>query len=74
MLLLMVKIGYDLPYETHKRFVESLTDFPQLQSMLHGRYVEFVENLKNSKKNEINMLYNLCSSNIHKNYRSDSSQ
>ena len=60
----MVKIVYDLPYETHKRFVESLTDFPHLQSMLHGRYVGFVENLKNSKKSEINMLFNLCSSNI----------
>ena len=60
----MVKIVYDLPYETHKRFVEDLTDFPHLQSMLHGRYVGFVENLKNSKKSEINMLFNLCSSNI----------
>ena len=60
----MVKIVYDLPYETHKRFVESLTDFPHLQSMLHGRYVGFAESLKNSKKLEIKMLYNLCTSNI----------
>ena len=63
----MVKIVYDLPYETHKRFIESLTDFPHLQSMLHGRYIGFVENLKNSNKHEIKLLYQLCISNMRSN-------
>ena len=63
----MVKIVYDLPYETHKRFIESLTDFPHLQSMLHGRYIGFMENLKNSNKDEIKLLYQLCMSNMRSN-------
>ena len=60
----MVKIVYDLPYQTHKRFVESLTEFPHVQSMLHGRYIGFLENLKNSRKSEIRLLYNMCSNNM----------
>ena len=32
--------------------------------MLHGRYVGFLENLKNSSKNEIKLLYNMCSKNV----------
>ena len=63
----MVKIVYDLPYETHKRFIESLTDFPHLQSMLHGRYIGFIENLKHSNKDEVKLLYQLCMSNMRSN-------
>ena len=59
----MVKIVFDLPYETHKRFIEYITDIPHLQSMLHGRYVGFIENLKLSKKSPIKMLYQNCSQN-----------
>ena len=55
---------HDLPYQTHKRFVESLTEFPHVQSMLHGRYIGFLENLKNSRKSEIKLLYNMCSKNV----------
>ena len=63
----MVKIVYDLPFETHKRFTASLTDFPHLQSILHGRYIGFAENLKKSNKNEIKLLYNMCSDNFRSN-------
>ena len=59
----VVKIVYDLPFQTHTRFIESLTEFPHLQSMLHGRYIGFSENLKNSKKSEIKLLYSLCINN-----------
>merc|ERR1719319_846722 len=31
--------------------------------MLHGRYIGFSENLKNSKKSEIKLLYSLCINN-----------
>ena len=51
---------FDLPFETHKRFVESLTTVPHLQSTLHGRYVGFLENLNVSKKPEIKLLFNIC--------------
>lgn len=55
-----VKMVFDLPFETHKRFVESLTPVPHLQSTLHGRYVGFLNNLKESKKPEIKLLFNIC--------------
>ena len=55
-----VKIVFELPFQTHKRFVESLTDVPHVQSILQGRYIGFVENLSNSKKPEMKLLFNLC--------------
>ena len=60
----MVKIIWDLPFATHKRFVESLTDVPHLQSMLHGRYIGFIENIRNSKKPQLQILFHLCKSNF----------
>ena len=51
---------WDLPYAAHKRFVESLTEVPHLQSMLHGRYIGFIENLSNSKKLHLQVLFNMC--------------
>ena len=59
----VVKIVFDLPFQTHTRFIESLIEFPHLQSMLHGRYIGFTENLKNSKKSEIKVLFNYCMKN-----------
>ena len=56
----MVKMVWDLPFAAHKRFVESLTDVPHLQSILHGRYIGFLENLRNSKKTQLQTLFNLC--------------
>ena len=62
-----VKIVFDLPFQTHKRFVESLCDVPHLQSILHGRYIGFVENLKKSQKPEMKLLFNMCENNQHSN-------
>ena len=56
----VVKLVWDLPFASHKRFVESLTEVPHLQSMLHGRYVGFIENLKSSSKLHLQALFNLC--------------
>ena len=56
----VVKIIWDLPYATHKRFVESLTQIPHVQSTLHGRYIGFIENLSNSKKVQLQVLFNIC--------------
>ena len=56
----VVKIIWDLPYSTHKRFIESLTEVPHLQSTLHSRYVGFISSLNNSSKPQIQVLFNMC--------------
>ena len=48
-----VKLLWDLPHQTHKRFVESLTNCPHLQSMLHVRYIGFIESLQKSVKTHV---------------------
>ena len=53
-------VVWDLPWETHKRFVESLTEVPHLQSTLHSRYAGFIDNLKHSKKTQLNLIFHLC--------------
>ena len=58
-----IKIIFDLPFGCHTRFIESLTDIPHLQSVLHGRYVGFVKNLKTSEKKHIKVLVGLSEAN-----------
>ena len=59
-----IKIIFDLPFGCHTRFVESLTDLPHLQSVLHSRYAGFVKNLKTSNKIHIKMLLGICENNL----------
>lgn len=56
----VIKMVWDLPYATHRRFLESLNDIPHLQSMLHGRYIGFIENLSATRKPHLQTLYSLC--------------
>jgi hypothetical protein len=56
----VIKMVWDLPFATHKRFLESMTSVPHLQSTLQGRYIGFVENLRKSEKNQLQVLVNLC--------------
>ena len=56
----VIKMVWDLPFATHKRFLESLTNIPHIQSMLHGRYVGFIGNLKSTSKPHLKMLFNMC--------------
>ena len=55
-----VKMVFNLPFETHKRFVESLTQVPHLQSTLHGRSIGFLNGLHQSVKPEIKLLFSMC--------------
>ena len=50
---------WDLPFAAHKRYVESLTEVPHLQSTLYGQYIGFVENLGNSQKLQLQMLFSM---------------
>ena len=59
----MIKIVWDLPFATHKRIVESLTEVPHIQSSLHGTYIGFIENLSNSVKTQLQVLFNICKHN-----------
>ena len=59
-----VKLIWDLPYNAHTRFIESITDCPHLQSVLHSRYVGFAKSLSSSNKKHIQVLYSLCKDNL----------
>ena len=55
-----MKILWDLPYQAHTVFVEALTDSPHLQSVLHSRYVGFVQTLSKSSKTHVKVIFGLC--------------
>ena len=41
-----IKILWDLPFQTHTKFIEPLSDLPHLQSMLHSRFIGFAKSLE----------------------------
>ena len=45
-----VKMIWDLPHSTHTRFLENLCPVPHLESVLVGRYIDFIHNLRRSDK------------------------
>ena len=51
-----VKMIWELPFSTHKRFVESLTDVPHLENTLHSNYVGFINKLMSSEKSQVKVL------------------
>ena len=59
-----VRIIWNLPYPTHKRFLEYLSPVPHLESVLTGRYVGFLANLLNSEKPELGIIFSSCYSNL----------
>ena len=59
-----VKIIWDLPHPTHTRFLESLCPVTHLESVLTGRAIGFLQNLENSKKELIRLLFNSCSADL----------
>ena len=58
------KIIWDLPHATHTRFLESFSPVPHLESVLAGRYIGFIQNLKTSDKPALSLLFNSCKNNI----------
>ena len=56
----VIKMIWDLPFSTHKRFVESMVELPHLQSMLHGRYIGFMENLSSTIKPHLQIIFTMC--------------
>ena len=58
------KIIRDLPHATHTRFLESFSPVPHLESVLAGRYIGFIQNLKTSDKPALSLLFNSCKNNL----------
>ena len=59
-----VKIIWDLPHATHTRFLESLSPVTHLESVLTGRYIGFLQSLKESGKSLLRLLFSSCSSDL----------
>ena len=51
-----VKIFFDLPWATHRYFVEPLTGVPHMRRLLVKRYVSFIEKIRKSSKTALGHL------------------
>ena len=54
---------FQLPFGSHTRFLESLSDIPHLQSTLHSRYIGFMKGIEASKKPHLNLLFMMLKDN-----------
>ena len=52
---------WDLPHPTHRRFLESLSPVPHLEAVITGRYIGFLQSLKNSQKSLLTLIFSSCS-------------
>ena len=53
-----VKVMYDLPYETHRRLIEPITESLHLRRILIQRFLNFIIQIRKSSKPIINILFN----------------
>ena len=58
-----LKMIFKLPYSCHTRFLESLTEIPHLQSVLHSRYVGFMKKVGESLEPNLKFLFALLKDN-----------
>ena len=54
-----IRILFDLPRETHRYFIESISNVPHIKTVLCTRFVQFVTSLSNCPKLFIRLLVNL---------------
>ena len=59
-----IKIMYDLPWATHRYFIEPLTGRPHLRKLLMKRYLAFISKIENSKKESLRKLLKLAKSDV----------
>ena len=62
-----VKIMYDLPWGTHRFFIEPLTSKPHLRRILVKRYLSFIEKINSSKKRALKALLELVKTDVRTN-------
>ena len=48
----------------HRRLLESLSEVPHLESVLHGRFIGFVDKLSQSTKPAIGLIFSSCLGNM----------
>ena len=55
----VIRILFDLPRETHRYFIEPISNVPHIKTVLCPRFVQFVTNLSNCHKICIRLLVDL---------------
>ena len=58
-----VRTMYDLPRNSHKYFVEEISGSPHLKSILIRRFLNFTEQIKNSKKKALKNVFQIMRKN-----------
>ena len=59
-----IKLMFGLPLQTHRYFIEPLTDQPHLKKQLLRRYMTFFERIESSKKRSLKMLLKLSKTDV----------
>ena len=55
-----IKILFNLPYDTHRYLIETVSNKEHIRTIIFKRYLKFVLNLEKSKKPILKVLYNIC--------------
>ena len=59
-----VKILFDLPRETHRYFIEPISESLHLKTMICSRFLSFFHGLQKCDKTAVRLLSNACKSNV----------
>ena len=59
-----VKIMFDLPYATHRFFIEHLTEKPHMKKTLIQRYLKFIKSMERSPKKSLQLLLNIAKNDV----------
>ena len=59
-----VKIIWNLPLNTHMRFLENLSPVAHLESVLAGRYIGFLKSLSTTSNKVLGLIYKQCTDNV----------
>ena len=59
-----IKLMYSLPWPTHMKLLEPLTEMPHIRKILTHRYISFIRNIQKSNKKPLRNLLNLARSDV----------
>ena len=59
-----IRILFDLPHETHRYFIQLISECNYLKTLLCSRFDKFYASLCNSSKHSIRLLTALCKDNL----------
>ena len=55
----------DVPHETHRYLIESISDTPHVKTLSCSRLVSFYDSLNSSNRHILRLITNLCKSETH---------